>query len=54
MIVMLNVYFMRTLYVQKEFFEQIGVSDPDLYYQEALKNYNIKFVEHALGLLLSL
>jgi hypothetical protein len=49
MIVMLNAYFMRTLYVQKEFFEQIGVSDPELYYQEALKNYNIKFVEHALG-----
>jgi hypothetical protein len=48
-IVMLNVYFMRTLYVQKRFFEQIGVSDPDLYYREANQNYNIKFVEHALG-----
>ncbi|MCE7040214.1 diiron oxygenase [Dyadobacter sp. CY312] len=48
-IVMLNVYFMRTLYVQKRFFEQMGVSDPDLYYREANQNYNKKFVEHALG-----
>jgi hypothetical protein len=49
MVVMLNIYFMRTLYVQKDFFERIKVGDPDCYYQEALKNYNIKFVEHALG-----
>lgn len=47
--VMLNVYFMRTLYVKKHFFRQIGVSNPDLYYREALTNYNTKFAEHALG-----
>jgi hypothetical protein len=47
--VMLNIYFMRTLYVKRVFFEQMGVSNPDLYYQEAKQNYNKKFVEHALG-----
>jgi hypothetical protein len=47
-IVMLNVYFMRTLYIKKTFFEQLGVPDPDKYYKAALKNYNQKFSEYAL------
>lgn len=47
--VLFNVYFMRTLYVKKSFFERIGVSNPDKYYREAIKNYNTKFAEHALG-----
>lgn len=48
MIVLLNVYFMRTLYVKKIFFEQIGVSNPNVFYQAALKNYTSKFSEYAL------
>ncbi len=39
---------MRTLYVQKKFFIQLGVKDPEKYYKEALKNYNKKFSEFAL------
>lgn len=46
--IMLNVYFMRTLYVKHKFFERIQVKNSRLYYKEALKNYNVKFSEHAL------
>jgi hypothetical protein len=48
MMVLLNIYFMRTLYVQKCFFEEIGVSDPATYYKEAVKNSNLKFSQYAL------
>jgi P-aminobenzoate N-oxygenase AurF len=48
LLVMLNIYFMRTLYVQKEFFIRLGVADPEQYYRAALKNYNTKFSEFAL------
>jgi hypothetical protein len=47
-VVLLNVYFMRTLYVQRNFFEQIGVDKPNQYYRAALKNYHLKFAEYAL------
>lgn len=46
--VMLNVFFMRTLYVKKQFFIQIGAPDPNLYFKEAKKHYNLKFSEYAL------
>ncbi len=46
--VMLNIYFMRTLYVKKKFFEDLGVDNPDKYYKEALKNYKQKFADHSL------
>lgn len=47
-IVLLNIYFMKTLYVQKAFFKQIGVHNPAIYYKEAQKNYNTKFSTYAL------
>ncbi len=47
-IVLMNVYFMRTLYVQKSFFEKIGVKTPKKYYKAALQNYNKKFSDYAL------
>ncbi len=47
--VMLNIYFMRTLYVKKEFFEQIGVEDPEKYYKAAIQNYEKKFADFALN-----
>ncbi len=47
-LVMLNIYFMRTLYVQKRFFIDLGVKDPEKYYRAALKNYNEKFSAFAL------
>jgi hypothetical protein len=48
LLVMLNIYFMRTLYVQKDFFVRLGVDNPNQYYQAALHNYNNKFSEFAL------
>lgn len=48
LVILLNIYFMRTLYVKKTFFEQLGVSDPAAYYKAALENYNNKFSEYAL------
>ena len=48
LIVLLNIYFMRTLYVKKEFFEVIGVSNPKLYYKEAKTHYNQKFAKLAI------
>lgn len=48
LLVMLNIYFIRTLYVQKKFFMQLGVANPEKYYRAALKNYNHKFSEFAL------
>jgi P-aminobenzoate N-oxygenase AurF len=47
-IILLNVYFMQTLYVKKAFFEQIGVENPNTYYKKAKENYARKFAEHAL------
>lgn len=46
--IMLNVYFMRTLYVKQRFFEQIKVPHSRMYYRSALENYNSKFSEYAL------
>jgi hypothetical protein len=48
LLVMLNIYFMRTLYVQKDFFVRLGVDNPTRYYKAALYNYNNKFSEFAL------
>lgn len=48
LLVMLNIYFMRTLYVQKDFFVRLGVENPTQYYKAALYNYNNKFSEFAL------
>lgn len=40
---LLNVYFMRTLYVKKEIFERIGMENPGAVYKLAFKNYKKKF-----------
>lgn len=48
LIVLLNIYYMRTLYIKQEFFERIGVSDSKKYYQAAVANYNEKFAAFAL------
>lgn len=47
-IVMLNIYFMRTLYVKKDFFKRIGVDDPDKYFKAAIQNYKVKFADNSL------
>lgn len=48
-----NVCFMRSMYVQRSFFEQIGVDDPGLYYRTAKRNYCTIFGQHCLKPLLA-
>jgi hypothetical protein len=49
LVVLSNVYFMRTLYVQKAFFTQINCENPEAYYRAARKNHAKLFVEYALS-----
>lgn len=42
-IILLNIYFMRTLYVKKTFFKNLNVTNPYLYWKAALQNYKNKF-----------
>ena len=46
--VLANIAFMKSLYIQKRFFNDIGVNDPMQYYKIAKKNNNRKFAELAL------
>lgn len=44
----LNIYFMRTLYVKQEIFERIGVADSKKYQKAAYKHFRSKFAQHCL------
>jgi len=46
-VICLNIYFMRTMYVRKEIFIKIGL-DPDIYYKPAYAGLKQKFSEHCL------
>lgn len=48
LLVMFNIYFMWTLYIQKKYLLQLGVPNPEKYYRGGLENYNQKFAEFAL------
>ncbi|MEO6328564.1 MAG: diiron oxygenase [Ginsengibacter sp.] len=47
-IILMNIYFMRSLYVKKEIFERIGCINSDVLYNKAVKNYNRKFGANGL------
>ena len=47
-VVCLNIYFMRTLYVRKEILERIGL-DPKIYYKPAYRGLKQKFSQNCLG-----
>ena len=44
----LTIWFMRSQYIKKAFFINIGVNDPIFYYKAAVKNYRKIFGEHCL------
>jgi hypothetical protein len=46
-VICLNIYFMRTMYVRKEIFRKIGL-DPNIYYKPAYTGLKQKFSEHCL------
>lgn len=48
MVFLLNIYFMRTLYVKEEIFEAIGVDNPKHYQKIAYKHYKKKFAQNCL------
>jgi len=47
-VVLLNIWYMRSLYVTKENFEAIGVNDPAYYAKAAKKNLKEKFGHYYL------
>lgn len=49
LVILLNILFMRSLYVKRTFFDQLGLQQPDVYYKAALKNYSNKFGDIAMG-----
>jgi len=48
MVVLMNIFFMRTLYVKQEIFERIGVDNPKDYQKVAYKHYKKNFAETCL------
>ena len=48
LVILANLYFMRTLYVNKAFFEKIGVPDPQAYFEAAQANFRKKFAINSL------
>lgn len=47
-IILMNIYFMRSLYVKQEIFERVGIKNSRKIYKKANKNYKIKFGESCL------
>jgi P-aminobenzoate N-oxygenase AurF len=48
-IIMINIFFLRSLYVKEKIFEEIGVEDPSRYTRAARKQIKINFSQHCLG-----
>ena len=48
LVIMLNIFFMRSLYVRHEIFENIGVENPKQYLKAAQKNYKQNFADTCL------
>jgi len=47
-IILMNIYFMRSLYVKQEIFERIGCRNSKELYNKAFRNYKKKFGAHCL------
>jgi len=47
-VILMNIYFIRTMYVKKEIYERIGIKDADIVYKLAYNNYKKKFSENCL------
>ncbi len=48
MVALLNICFIRSLYVQKRFFDELGVDNPELYYRVPKRNYDRIFGQYCL------
>ncbi len=47
-LVLLNVQFMKSMYVKESFFKNIGIKDYKMYYKTAKKNYSLNFSQFAM------
>jgi hypothetical protein len=47
-LILLNIYFVRTMYVKQEIFERIGLKNPEKVFKIAAKNFKLKFAEKCL------
>lgn len=47
-VILMNIYFVRTMYVRKEIYERIGMQNPDVLFKEAQQNYRAKFTRNCL------
>jgi hypothetical protein len=47
-VILLNILFVRTMYVKKEIFERIGLENPEQVFKIASKNFKKKFAETCL------
>jgi len=47
-VVLLNIYFLRTMYIRREIFERIGIENPEKVYKRASKQYKTKFADTCL------
>lgn len=47
-VILLNIYFVRTMYVKQEIFERIGLANPEKVFKIASKNFKQKFAEKCL------
>jgi len=47
-VILSNIYFVRTMYVKREIYERIGLSNADEVYKIAFKNYEQKFADNCM------
>ena len=47
-VILFNIFFVRTMYVKREIYERIGLSNPDEAYRVASKNFKQKFADKCL------
>jgi hypothetical protein len=48
-VILMNIYFVRTMYVRKVIYERIGIPNANAVFKEATKNYRSKFTQNCLG-----
>lgn len=49
LVILMNICFVRTMYVRKEIYERIGLANPDAVFKQAAKNFKQKFTQNCLG-----
>ncbi|TSD67432.1 diiron oxygenase [Inquilinus sp. KBS0705] len=49
LVVLMNIYFVRTMYIRREIYERIGLPNANEVYKQATINYRRKFTQNCLG-----